>query len=648
MLEIDDIIKTLLDDPYDYAMNSSIDDLVELLKQLSQHYYTTEEPLVSDSVYDILRDALEDRDPSNAFLGEVGTPISKDKVDLPYPMPSLNKIKPTTDNLANWLKDHDGPFILSDKLDGISGLLYKKDNKFRLFTRGDSTTGQDITHLIPYILKNKYKPGKIPNGTAIRGEIVMSKSNFLTIKDKYKNARNTIAGLVNSKHPDTDIANITDFIGYAIIHPKLTQQKQMEKLKEWEFPCVEYKIKKELTNDDLGKYFQERRKDAVYDIDGIVVVDSREAYDVNNKNPTYGFAFKMVLSDQVTEATVLNIEWNISKHGYIKPIVKIKPVDLVGVTIKNLTAFNAKYVVDNVLGPGAVIKIVRSGDVIPYILKVLKPSTSGEAQMPDIPYVWNETKIDIIVKDVHGAAKDAIAIKQISDFFKVLGVKFISEGIVTKLVDNGYNTLHKILTAKISDMSKIDGIGDKVLNKIFTNIRDAFDTTNLETLMSASNTFGRGLGVRKLKVIIDKYPNIMNETWDKGTMTTNILELDGFDIKTTNQFINGLEKFKIFYAELEKIETINVKHLKTPKQKQVNEDNNTFDLMKIVFTGFRDKKLEEYIVSHKGQISSTVSKNTTLVIYISDDGSAKYKKAVELGIKMMTKDQFIIEYKIPQ
>src|SRR3990172_7165135 len=183
--------KEILIDPYKFANNISIDELVETLKQLSYYYYQTDEPLIPDSTYDLLRDVLEERDPDNEYLKAVGAPIDKNKVELPYPMASLNKIKPTTDALTNWKMNYKGPYVLSDKLDGVSGLLYKKDNKFKLYTRGDATTGQDITHLIPYLLKDKYKPGKIPNGTAIRGEIVMSKKNFDTIKDKYKNARNT-------------------------------------------------------------------------------------------------------------------------------------------------------------------------------------------------------------------------------------------------------------------------------------------------------------------------------------------------------------------------------------------------------------------------------------------------------------------------
>jgi DNA ligase (NAD+) len=639
-------IANIIDDPYKYANNVPISDLVDLLKQLSHYYYNTDDALISDAVYDLLRDVLEERDPTNKFLQEVGAPISKDKVQLPYPMASLNKIKPTTQILDDWIKNYHGPYVLSDKLDGVSGLLWKNNNKFQLFTRGDSTTGQDITHLITYLLKDKYKPGKIPNGTAIRGEIIMTKKNFEKIKDKYKNARNTIAGLVNSKNFSIDIAKLTDFVGYSVVHPKYTQQEQMEKLKEWEFPVVKYKISNNLTNDMLSNYLQTRRSNSPYEVDGIVVIDSSKTYDISDINPTYGFAFKMVLSDQVADVKVLDIEWNITMHGYLKPVVKIEPVNLVGVQIKNVTAFNAKYVVDNNLGPGSIIKIVRSGDVIPHILQVIKPSSTGKPKLPDVPYFWNNTNVDIIVKDIHGVAKDAIIIKQISNFFGVLGVKFISEGIVKKLVDHGYKSVQDILNTNIGELSKIDGIGETLLRKVFDNVRVAFETTNLQTVMTASNTFGRGLGIKKLNIIIKEYPNIMNEKWSNDTLKEKILKLPGFDEKTANQFVVGFPKFKDFFATLEKIKIISVKHLKLA-QVTAPLSGDLFKNMKIVFTGFRSDELENFILSNGGNITGTISKNTSLVVYAENekDISAKYIKAKQLNITLITKEEFIKKYK---
>lgn len=649
----DQVLKQLELNPQKYANDITVDALVELLKQLSYYYYHTDEPIIPDATYDLLTEVLGERDPNNQFLQEVGAPISKNKVSLPYPMASLNKVKPTTHILEDWKKTHVGPYIISDKLDGVSGMLYKKDNKFRLFTRGDATSGQEITHLIPYLLKGKYKPGKIPNDTAIRGEIIISKSNFETIKDQFKNARNTVAGLVNSKNFSVELAKITDFNAYAIIHPVYKQQTQMEKLQEWEFPIVTFKVwtNAELTNKNLSEYFQERRNSSEYDIDGIVVMDDNTVPIATDKNPTHGFAFKMVLTDQVAEVKVIELEWSLTKYGYLKPVLKVEPVNLNGVTIQSVTAFNAKYVVDNNLGPGAVIKLVRSGDVIPHILAVLKPSTSGTPQLPDMPHKWNDTRIDFIAKDVHGEAKDIIIVKQLTHFFKVMDIKYISEGILKKLVDGGYRNLIDILNANIKKLAEIDGIGEKVITKIFDNTRIAFDTTNLETVMAASNVFGRGFGVRKLKVIINAYPNIMNEKWNDATLKEKLISLDGFEEKTATQFILYFAKFKHFFSILEKIKIISVGHLKYVAPPigavpiPVINTGILFKDMKVVFTGFRDKELEKLIEDNEGNITTTVSKNTNLLVY-SESSSSKYTKAIELGIKTISKDDFIKQYKL--
>ena len=414
------INKNILTNPCKYANKITIDELVEILEYLSDSYYN-DEGLVSDEIYDILRDILETRDPDNPFLKKIGAPvskeISKDKVKLPYFMASLDKIKPDTGALESWLRKYEGPYLLSEKLDGVSGLLVKDNNNYNLYTRGDGSKGQNITYLIPYVLSKKIKLNKIPNKAAIRGELIISKSDFAKIKDEFSNARNTVSGVVNAKSFSKKLAKMTTFIGYSVINPKYKFIEQMKMLESWNFPVVDYKVKDNLTNDYLSEYLHERRKNSLYEIDGIVVMDSSKKYGLPCKNPPYGFAFKTIMTDQIAEAIVTDVEWTASMHGFIKPRVKINPIKIGNVEINYATAHNAKYVVDNVLGPGAVIKLIRSGDVIPYIMEVLKPAANNKPKMPSIPYKWNDTKVDLIVKDIHGASKDNIMIKKMVHFF---------------------------------------------------------------------------------------------------------------------------------------------------------------------------------------------------------------------------------------
>lgn len=625
--------------PKKYADNLTDDELGNLLKQFSYYYYNTDKKIISDEIFDLLKDILMERNPNHEFFLHVGAPIIKNKVKLPYPMASLNKIKPDTDSLDKFIKKYKGPYVISDKLDGVSA-LFIKDKKNKLYTRGDGLFGQDISHLIPYVISKNIKFNLIPNKTAIRGELIISKNNFKKLVD-LKNARNTVAGLVNAKKISIKIAKLTEFIAYTIVNPIYNQIDQMNKLDSWDFPIVKNKTVNVITNDILSKYLVERRENGKYDIDGIVVIDSSNKYTVSNKNPDYGFAFKKVLTDQVAEATVLEVEWNVSKDGYLKPRVKIEPITLVGVDITYATAFNAKFVVDNKLGPGSIIKLVRSGDVIPHILKVLKPSSSGKPQLPDTPYKWNKTNVDLIVQDIHGAASDNIKIKQITYFFKTMKVKFISEGIITKLVENGYDSIIKIvkLIDNTHKLDNIEGLGEKMITKIFNNIKDAFKIVTLPRLMSASNTLGRGFGIKRTKMITDAFPNILKI--DNVELKQKILDLEGFDEIMAHQFISNFDKFKTFFEKLKKI--INLDHLEYSKNnKKKGIDNILLKNKKIVFTGFRDSELEEFIENNGGNVSSAVSRNTDIVIYddTKNTKSSKLDKAQALGIKIMSISEF--------
>jgi DNA ligase (NAD+) len=632
-------LKQILDDPYDYAKNETIEGLVNTLHTLSIWYYNTGKSLVSDEIYDILRNILEEKDSNNSFLKLVGAPIIKDIVKLPYFMPSLDKIKPNTDLLNKWLKQYGGPYIISDKLDGVSGLIYKTiDNKIKLFTRGNGSEGQDISHLIPYVLPKNILFDKMPKLAAVRGELIISKNNFKKISDKYKNGRNAVAGIVNSKNLSTrlDATKLIKFIAYALINPELKQLDQMKKIKEWNFPVVYNIFKDNLDNKMLSELLIDRRNNGEFEVDGIVVIDNSKIYNNANLNPEHGFAFKTVLTDQIAEAIIIDVLWDVSMHGYLKPRVQIEPINLVGVEIKYATAFNAKFIKDNVLGPGAVIEIVRSGDVIPYIRKIIKPSASGKPKMPTTPYNWNNTNIDIVVKDIHGDRKDRMIVKQITHFFKVLEIKFISEGIITKIVEEGYTSVMDIIKNK-NELSKIDGIGTKLVNKIFKNIEEGFINVTVSQLMAATTLFGRGFGRRKTKLITDMYPNILNEKWTTIQMISKIEEIDGFNTLTATQFSNKFNNFVKFFDKLDKV--ISLEHLKKITKIQTVSLGNKFKDQKIVFSGTKNKKWEKIIENNGGKISTSVSSNTTILVY-TDNTTSKYKKAIELGINIYTYDEF--------
>ena len=233
------------------------------------------------------------------------------------------------------------------------------------------------------------------------------------------------------------------------------------------------------------------KKKSKYEIDGLIV-QPNVSYERNTfGNPTYAFAFKMRFSDNLIEANVLGVEWNVSKWGVLKPRVEIIPVQLGGVTITWATGFNAKYIVEKFIGPGAVIQITRSGDVIPYIVSVIKKAK--EPDMPDISYTWNESKVDIQTDEY----SDTSSVKRIASFFAELGIKHVGEKNVQKIYESGFDTLIKIISATEDDFAKIPGFGKKMAERTFTNIHDGLKDVSLSLLLGASGVFGFGMGTKK-------------------------------------------------------------------------------------------------------------------------------------------------------
>lgn len=645
--ELLDLIKS------DYKKNSTkltTDELVKVLKKLSDNYYNTGESLVSDIVYDDLKDLLEKKDPGNPFLEEVGAPIkgTKEKVNLPYEMGSLTKIKPESGDLNKWYKKYKGPYVLSDKLDGASVQLYKDSNgKIFLYSRGNGTVGQDISHLTNYFVSEQILKN-IPNGTSVRGELIISKKNFQKISSYMKNARNAVSGLVNSKTVDVKIAKITDMVTYSVLFPKYKHSEQIKLLKNWGFNVVENNIMKKMTEDDLKNYLLDRKAESIYEIDGVVCVDDSKVYTETGGYPDHAFAFKMLLEDQTVEANVVDIEWDISMDGYIKPRVKIEPVQLSGTTVTFATGFNAKYISDNKLGPGAIIKIVRSGEVIPYILEVLQPSTSGKPKMPDYKYEWNETEIDIIVDKSDKTALKTIKLKLLMHFFSTMGVKYLGEGILLKFIDAGLDSVLKILTAKRKDFADIEGIGDKMIKKIYDEINRAFQEVDLATFMGASHKFGRGMGVRKIEEVLAKYPKILKEDWSKKEMTEKLQLVEGFAEKSAKLFSENFKEFKQFYDEISKV--IDISRFETDDSKndtgKENNKDKLFNGEKFVFTGPRDAELEKFIKSNGGKITTSVSSNTFMLVYGegADTNSNKFIDARKSKVNILSHEEFRKKY----
>ncbi len=648
-----ELVKRLLKskkDPIEIASEFTIEELEEVITYSADKYYNTSKAVISDALYDILIDFLKLRNPKSKVLKTIGSTVkSKNKVKLDYWLGSMDKIKPPSNQLAIWSKKYKPAYNLSDKLDGISSLLiYRFDGLLNMYTRGTASEGMDITPLIKYLdlpsfetvsaYCKKHKIEGDKNLIAFRGELIIKQKTFeKNWSDTLKNGRNSVAGLVNSKTINPELASDTDLVLYEIVDPFYPIDKQLKIIKEIGFNVVTNKtVDQDLTYEYLSKYLKERRTKADYEIDGIIVTSSSKQERNVDGNPEYAFAFKDVLEDQMAKTTVESIEWNVSKDGYLNPTLILKPVTIGGVEIKRATGNNAKFIVDNVLGPGAEIEIIRSGDVIPKVQKIIKVAKSGKPDLPKGSWIWNETKVDIRMENFESSSQ--VLIKNIHYFFAKLDTKGLGEKNVEKMVEAGLDTIPKILVADQARFLLVDGFAEKSAQNLVESIKVALTNVPLAKLMAASNKIGPGLGEERMKQVLAVYPNLLSDykKWTKKEFIDKIKEINGWEEKTSTLLVNNFGEFVKFYNSIQKYLT-----LEQVKEKKATKGE--FTGKTVVLTGFRDKQLQEKIEAQGGKIGSSVSKNTDYLVVkdqsVIDDPTDKVTKAKELGVKIITKDK---------
>ena len=671
--------------------------LENVILEASNAYYNTDSPILSDMAFDTLFELLKDKYPNSSALDKIGSQIpdnTSNKVSLPYHLGSMDKIKPGSNQLRIWLQKYqDGPFCISEKLDGLSGLLVLTSNltiqelqkgtfsvntsslkdifSMKFYTRGDGKVGQDISHLLPYINcfdNNKRKltsPNFLTNviklmkqyqilELSLRGEIIISKEKFeKKYQDKYPKARSLVAGIVNSK-PETiqkaktqAITNDLQFVIYQVITPSNLSHIQQFNLSKKTLGMLtanyqQWKVESdgELTTQRLQELLVAYKEKSNYEIDGIIIADDSKLHTIpTSGNPKYAVAFKMILNEQVKTTIVEEVEYNVSKNGILKPRVKFQPVKIGGDTIMFATGFNAKFIKDNKIGVGASIKIIRSGDVIPYIASVLKPSKNGKWQEPSIPYFWNDTKVEAMAENMKELPE--YQMKQLYQFFTVLEVDGMKKGTIERLMSAGFDTISLILDLEVENLLPVEGFQLKSATKLVDNIQNKVLNVehDLYKIMNASNIF-TNFGLKKLMVITQ---NISQEKLLKRALDelkiSDVTQIEGFSTKTGMQFLNKLGPFRKWLAEYPnlKIKVRKITSEEEVKKMDLTGLNKDYLRKNVVITGFRDKELEEKLVeTYRCKIQSGVRNNTNMVIAKDiTANSSKIITAKDLGIRLI-------------
>jgi len=650
--------------------------LVEELNKYSYEYYVLDNPIISDKEYDkkydelkVLESELEEVLPYSPTL-RVGDIVLDEfkKYKHRAPLWSLDKAQ-SIEQIKNWHNrnikvineynsDHEEKlpsvkYIVTKKFDGLSiNLTYNQEGILIVgSSRGTGEIGEDITSQVKTI---KSIPLIIDNHSIIEvhGEAIMTKEAFENYNKNasipLKNLRNGAAGaLRNLNVKETARRNLSAFfydVGYNEGNPFNTYTEMMNFIKKMGLPMDNYM--ETCTNIDeiekQVKYINNIRNNLNYDIDGVVIaiddIKTREVLGYTIKFPKWAIAYKFEAEETTTK--LLDVEWNVGRSGRVSPTAILEPVELGGVTVKRATLNNLDDIQRKGVKIGATVFVRRSNDVIPEIMGVVEESlersisieepkvcpSCGEELFRDGVHLFCENtlacKPQMVKTIVHYAGREAMNIAGFSEktaeqLFEKLGIKSIAD-------------LYRI---KKEELVGLEKFGDKKATNLLTALE------NSKECELSSFIYGLGIpnvGKKTAKDLSKKFKTL--KSIEKASFEELISVPDIGDIvaKTIVEFFS-LDKSRETINELLNLGV-------TPREEQVQQiDENPFKDKTIVVTGslkeFSRNEIKDKLESFGAKVAGSVSKKTDFVIVGEDPGS-KYNKAIELGIRVISEEEF--------
>ena len=577
-----------------------------------------------------------------------------------------------TGEVSAWSGKHPGPYMLSAKMDGTSALWYNGT----LYTRGNAVMGADITHVATILRLPQVDYG-------VRGELVMRTSLF---DAQYKGKpnpqhpgaaprtvnRNSVNGAIKSvNHIDRAFIRDMEFVAYEVIDPRVEYQlppsEQFAALQRDGFTVAWHRTALMATDEALSTFYANLKKEYDYHVDGLVIVQDHRYARSNSasKNPDYARAFKEHIADDTAVTTVQRVHWEPSQYGYLAPTVVFDPVTIHGVKIQRATAHSAKDVQRLKLGKGAVIEVVYWGQVNPRVNKVLEPAAS-----PDFPtdLVWkwqtNEfgERVNIVLDmdarpttasshaaaDANASAMDTVQIKKIHRFLVEIGAKGVGEGIVRKIYTQN-PALRSVGAFTRMQPDDIRFLGPQMPDKVHAAVQGALRNVDVPTLMAASKVFGRGLGAKKFQRVFETYPAFAQQRHAREVYETLFESVDGFARKTAQLAASSMDAFWAFVDEelSEELRRHIMTEAQAQPQPQPQAQPHAQRLMqghKVLFTGFRNPQLSEFITRNGGTVQTALNKSTTLLLIPSADYSNSKVRKARSGFdnvqRVLTKDEF--------
>lgn len=654
-------------------MKERMNELIDIINEADYNYHTLDNPTITDQEYDkYLRELFDIEEahpewvrPDSPTQHAGGQVIDEfKKVTHKIPMMSLSDVFSESEVIAfdeRIKKEGITPeYVCELKIDGLSvSLLYENGELVRAATRGDGTTGEDITHnaktikVIPLKLKEKVS-------IEVRGEIFMNKETLKKLNEDRKkhnqpllqNCRNAAAGSIRQLDSKVAAERKLDNFIYHLPNPLdygiHTHEEALEYMRSLGFKINPNNRVVKNINEALA-FIEEKGKERPnlpYDIDGIVIkvnnIDDQIRLGYTAKYPKWATAYKFPAEEVLTKLT--DIIFTVGRTGQITPNAVLEPVIVAGSTISRATLHNEDYVNEKGLKIGDIVSIRKAGDVIPEVVEAKVKRRTGkekdfvmitECPMCKTPLVKKEGQVDYYCPNnkcparhieslIHFASRDAMNIDGLGDSIME---DFYNFGFIGNIADI-YS-----LKEHAKDLTRLEGYGEKSISNLLNSIETSKENS-LERLL-----FGLGIphvGAKTAKILAANFhtmDNLMSASLEELTTIDDIGEIIA---KSIISYFND-NHHRAIVEELKDI-GLNMEYLGKKIEKNPNFVNKSFVLTGTLSSLTRDEA-KEIIEENGGKTVESVSKKTSVVI-VGDAPGSKYQKALDLGIEIWNEEEF--------
>lgn len=661
-------------------MEASYTRLIELRSEIQFHnyrYHVLDDPVLSDAEFDALYNELRDIEaqhpewitPDSPSQRTGGVLASKfPRVEHPDPILSLASVF-EVNGVRAWYERvtriddrvERAQFTVEPKIDGLTVVLHYRNGVFEMgATRGDGEIGEDITSNLRTIRSMPLHIPVDPNGPkappylVVRGEAYISIKDFEKLNKRleeagertYLNPRNTAAGSLRQLDSGLTASRPLKLLVYSIVRSEgevpNTQRKRLEYLKALGFPIPEYTVSKSLDEAIADcQAMAERRDTLPFEADGSVIkIDDLElaaGLGFVGKDPRGALAFKFPAREVTTK--LIDIDVNVGRTGVLTPYATLEPVNIGGVIVRQATLHNYDYIVEKDIRIGDRVQVKRAGDVIPYVIGPIVSARTGEEQvfhMPETCPVCHQPT-ENLPGDVFwycaNASCPAQLIRNLENFVSRGAMDIVGAGIriVEQLVVEGLvKDLADLYTLKREQLLELEGFAEKKADLLLSSI-EASRSRPLARLITGLGI--RGVGFVMANDLARYFPDLDNLS---KAAEADLMQIPGLGPNIARSIVDWFSK-PANQVMLQKLKAAGVwpsEEIKAPGADPEGPlSGKTFVVTGTLQTLSREG-VKEYIQSHGGKVTDSISKKTSYLVLGEDPGS-KYEKAKSLGVQII-------------